>query len=69
MDCSLYTPTNTHNEGDYYLIVSAFAPYKRIDIAVDAFEKSGLPLVIIGGQDEANQEDGKRHVNVLMAIQ
>ena len=49
VDCSLYTPTNTRSDGDYYLIVSAFAPYKRIDIAVDAFEKLGLPLVIIGG--------------------
>lgn len=38
---------------DYYLMVSAFAPYKRIDLAVDAFRELGLRLVIIGkGQDE-----------------
>jgi glycosyltransferase involved in cell wall biosynthesis len=39
---------------DYYLIVSAFAPYKRIDLAVEAFRQLGLRLVIVGkGQDEA----------------
>jgi len=36
----------------YYLIVSAFAPYKRIDLAVEAFNRIGLPLKIAGtGQD------------------
>lgn len=39
---------------DYYLIVSAFAPYKRIDLAVEAFRALGLRLVVVGkGQDEA----------------
>lgn len=38
---------------DYYLIVSAFAPYKRIDLAVEAFRRLGLRLMIVGkGQDE-----------------
>lgn len=37
----------------YYLLVSAFAPYKKIDIAIEAFNRLGLPLKIIGtGQDE-----------------
>jgi glycosyltransferase involved in cell wall biosynthesis len=37
---------------DYYLIVSAFAPYKRIDLAIEAFQRLDLPLVVIGsGQD------------------
>ncbi|OFZ72175.1 MAG: hypothetical protein A3K03_05220 [Bdellovibrionales bacterium RIFOXYD1_FULL_44_7] len=35
-----------------YLIVSAFAPYKRLDIAIDAFNKLKLPLMVVGsGQD------------------
>ena len=39
--------------GDFYLIVSAFAPYKRIDIAIEGFRKLGLPLLVVGrGQDE-----------------
>lgn len=39
---------------DFYLVVSAMAPYKRIDLAVDAFAKMGKELVVVGkGQDEA----------------
>ncbi|MBN1272783.1 MAG: glycosyltransferase [Candidatus Aminicenantes bacterium] len=33
---------------DYFLIVSALVPYKRIDLAVAAFSKSGCPLYIVG---------------------
>jgi glycosyltransferase involved in cell wall biosynthesis len=32
----------------YYLIVSALVPYKRIDIAVEAFNRLRLPLKIVG---------------------
>lgn len=35
-------------DGGYFLIVSQLAPYKKIEIAVDAFNKLGLPLIIIG---------------------
>jgi glycosyltransferase involved in cell wall biosynthesis len=43
-----------HSKEDFYLIVSAFAPYKRIDIAIEAFRKNGKKLVLIGGgQEEA----------------
>jgi len=33
----------------FYLIVSALVPYKRIELAVDAFNALGLPLKIVGG--------------------
>lgn len=33
---------------DYYLVVSRLAPYKRIDLAVEAFNRLGRRLVIIG---------------------
>jgi len=33
---------------DYFLTVSRFVPYKRIDIAIEAFNKLGWPLKIIG---------------------
>lgn len=39
--------------GNFYLMVGAFAPYKRTDLAIEAFARLGLPLKIIGaGQDE-----------------
>jgi glycosyltransferase involved in cell wall biosynthesis len=35
-------------KGDYFLIVGRFLAYKRFDIAIEAFNKLGLPLKIIG---------------------
>lgn len=42
---------------EYFLIVSQLTPYKRIDLAIDAFNKLELPLVIIGeGRDRRRLE-------------
>ena len=39
--------------GEYYLIISRLRPYKRVDVAIKAFNKLGLPLYVIGeGEDE-----------------
>ncbi len=44
---------NTRKPGSFYLMVGAFAPYKRTDLAIEAFARLGLPLKIVGGgQDE-----------------
>ncbi len=40
---------------DYYLLVSRLAPYKRIDIVVEAFNQLGLPLKIVGGGPNKKQ--------------
>jgi len=34
--------------GDYYIIVSRAVPYKRIDLAVEAFTRLKIPLKIVG---------------------
>lgn len=39
--------------GDFYLIVSRLAPYKRIDLAVNAFNTLGKQLVIVGDGPDA----------------
>ncbi len=40
--------------GDFFLILSRLIPYKRIDLAVQAFNELGLPLIIAGdGRDRA----------------
>lgn len=50
----IYPPVDTHyfvpngSVGDYYLVVSRLRPYKRLEIAVEAFNRLGLPLKIIG---------------------
>lgn len=44
--------TQTRKPGKNYLIVSALAPYKRVDLAIEAFNRLKLPLLIVGsGQD------------------
>jgi len=56
----IYPPVDTERfrvgdggPGEFYLVVSAFAPYKRIDLAVQACNVLRRPLKIVGGgQDE-----------------
>jgi glycosyltransferase involved in cell wall biosynthesis len=56
----IYPPVNTGafnpqpgRVDDYYLVVSRLIPYKRIDLAVDAFTRLGIRLKIVssGGRD------------------
>jgi glycosyltransferase involved in cell wall biosynthesis len=50
VDTARFQPASTRD--DYYLIVSRLIPYKRIDLAVRAFNQLGLPLIIAGdGRD------------------
>ena len=52
VDTGLFTPDTNEEKENYFLIVSAFAPYKRLDLAVNAFNQLNLPFVVIGeGQD------------------
>jgi len=50
VDTARFRPSAAHD--DYYLIVSRLVPYRRIDVAVRAFNQLGLPLLIAGdGRD------------------
>ena len=51
----------------YYLIVSALVPYKMIDLAVEAFNRLGERLIIIGtGNEERKLKDlAKRNIEFL----
>jgi glycosyltransferase involved in cell wall biosynthesis len=50
VDCGFFTPDTSpqHHGASFYLVVSALVPYKRVDIAVEAFNRLRLPLVVIG---------------------
>ena len=54
----IYPPVDTERfvpvaeDEDYFLIVGALNPYKRVDVAVETFNRLGLPLVIIGDGPE-----------------
>lgn len=50
VDTDRFVPRNRHE--DFFLIVSRLIPYKRIDLAVEACTRLGLPLKIAGrGRD------------------
>ena len=50
----IYPPVSTdlftvsEKDNGYYLIVSALVPYKRVDLAIEAFNKFGEKLLIVG---------------------
>ena len=46
VDLGRFRPAPTREE--FYLVVSALVPYKRVDLAVNAFEALGKPLVVVG---------------------
>jgi glycosyltransferase involved in cell wall biosynthesis len=53
VDLSRFHPRPREDVGDDYLMVTAFAPYKRVELAIEAFNRLGRPLKIVGsGQEE-----------------
>lgn len=48
VDTDFFTPAEDKEREDFYLIVSALVPYKRIDLAIQAFNKLGQKLLIAG---------------------
>jgi len=50
VQCSRFTISDS--DDGYYLIVSALVPYKRIDIAVEAFGRISQKLVVVGSGPE-----------------
>lgn len=51
---------------DFYLMISALVPYKRVDLAVDAFNESGKKLIIIGEGPEHSILEKKAKDNIKM---
>jgi glycosyltransferase involved in cell wall biosynthesis len=54
----------SEERGDYFLIISRLVPYKRIDLAVQAFNQLGLPLWIIGDGRDRRALEGMAASNV-----
>ncbi|WP_417492419.1 glycosyltransferase [Maricaulis sp.] len=48
-----FAPVTPDERGDYYLWLGELTPYKRPDLAVEAFTRSGRPLKLIGGPDKS----------------
>ena len=48
---------NDGSVNNWFLIVSRLVPYKRIDVAIKAFNRLGLPLLVVGeGRDKKSLE-------------
>jgi glycosyltransferase involved in cell wall biosynthesis len=62
VDTARFEPAPGHD--DYYLIVSRLIPYRRIDLAVQAFNQLGLPLVIAGDGRDRGRLETMAHSNV-----
>jgi glycosyltransferase involved in cell wall biosynthesis len=54
----------TSGKGKYYLIISRLVKYKKVDLAIEAFNKLGYPLTIIGtGKEERHlKHKAKRNI-------
>jgi glycosyltransferase involved in cell wall biosynthesis len=57
VDTEFFCPDSGSRQ-EYYLVVSAFAPYKRLDLAIQACKRLGRPLVLIGSGPEERRLRG-----------
>ena len=72
----IYPPVETdqfkisQNIDKYFLIISRFMPYKRVDLAIKAFNKLKIPLKIIGsGEDEERLKNlAERNIEFLGSV-
>jgi glycosyltransferase involved in cell wall biosynthesis len=67
VDTDFFSPADRAQNSDYYLIVSSLEPYKRIDLAVEAFRRLRRPLVIAGGGTQERELRAKAPQNVHFA--
>ena len=69
----IYPPVDTSSlvlsrkDDGYYLMVSALVPYKRVDLAVEAFNRLGDRLVIVGDGPESARLKKLASPNVELA--
>ncbi len=52
------------DQEDYFLIVSALVPYKRIDLAIEAFNRKGAELRIVGHGPDFKTLKKRAHRNI-----
>jgi len=66
IDSKFDPPTGEQNSKSF-LVVSRLSPYKKIDAVVEAFNKLGLPLIIIGEGKQKNylQKIANRNIKIL----
>ncbi|MGH7507393.1 MAG: glycosyltransferase, partial [Longimicrobiales bacterium] len=63
VDIDRFSPAVSRDE--FYLIVSALVAYKRIDLAVNAFNRLGRRLVVVGDGPELPRLQNRANANIL----
>ena len=49
VDTDFFTPADTNGQpGGFDLVISALAPYKRLDLVLEAYRGTGRPLKVVG---------------------
>ncbi len=63
----VYPMANAIGAKNYFLVVSRLSPYKKVDVVVEAFNKLGLPLIVIGQGEQEKQlkKIAKDNVQIL----
>ena len=59
-----FEPVPPAEVGDHYLLAGELVSYKRADLAIEAFTRSGLPLRVIGDGDQRKQLQAMAGPNV-----
>ncbi len=58
-------PVEGTGQGGYFLVLGALAPYKRVDLAIDAFSRLGVPLWVAGSGQRPVGQNLPPNVRVL----
>ncbi len=64
VETNKFKPRKNIQMDDFFLIISRLEPYKRIDLAVKAFNQLGLPLKIIGTGSMKNKLNAQANENI-----
>ncbi len=65
VDTRYFVPApNFKRTEDYCLLVSPLVPYKRVDLVVEAFNRTGRPLVVIGDGNERPALERRARSNI-----
>lgn len=64
VDTDYYSPSQQTRE-NFYLVVSALAPYKRFDLAIETCRRLGKKLIVIGSGQELAKLKAKAGASVM----
>ncbi len=64
VDTEYFVPGAGQAPQEYFLVVSPLVPYKRVDLAIEAFNRSGRCLVVIGDGNERRPLERRARANI-----